>query len=54
MNSYQQKLTHPRWLQFRNEILDAHDGEGCEACGTEMEQQVLHIHHKRYIPGIPS
>jgi len=48
-STYSEKLKDPRWQKLRLKILER-DGWECQFCGDE--KNTLHVHHKRYFPGI--
>lgn len=48
MNTYQEKLQHPKWQKKRLEILER-DSFQCRLC--KDEKTTLHIHHLKYING---
>ena len=47
--SYAEKLKDPRWQKKRLEIMQRDDWHCC-ICGDNRTQ--LHVHHKRYLPGL--
>lgn len=46
--TYAQQLKHPNWQRVRLQMLEA-AGWKCEECSAA--EQMLHVHHKRYIKG---
>lgn len=46
--TYAEQLKHPNWQRKRLEVMEA-AGFECEECGAADD--MLHVHHKRYVKG---
>jgi 5-methylcytosine-specific restriction endonuclease McrA len=45
--TYQEKLQDPRWLEFRDEVLE-HWNYRCRKCRRDGSEVYLHVHHPFY------